>query len=91
MTLTINVDGVDYVYTIPSTAGEHRKHYLIFGINSVTGRTLKGKEYRYILEAEAGFRLYQKDCEVRVHAWNGGDYVVKQPFGDTSRVYGARI
>ena len=91
VTLTITVDGVDYAYTIPSTGGAHAKVYLIFGINPTTGRTLKGKEYRYRLSSAQGFRLYQKDCEVRVHAWSGGDYVVKQPFGDASRIYGARI
>lgn len=91
VTLVVNVDGVDYTYSIPSTGGAHAKTYLIFGINGTTGRTLKGKEYRYTLSSPAGFRLYQKDCEVRVHAWAGGDYIVKQPFGDVSRVYGARI
>lgn len=91
VTLTINVDGTNFVYTIPSTSGLYKKNYILFGINGSTGQTLKGKLYTYILESEAGFRLFQKDCEVRVHAWGSGDYTVRQPFGETSRVYGARI
>ncbi len=91
VTLTINVDGVNFVYTIPSTGGLYKKNYILFGINSSTGQTLKGKLYTYILASTAGFRLFQKDCEVRVHSWGSGDYQVRQPFGETSRVYGARI
>ena len=91
VTLTINVDGTNFVYTIPSTGGLYKKNYILFGINGSTGQTLKGKLYSYILESEAGFRLFQKDCEVRVHAWGVGNYQVRQPFGETSRVYGARI
>lgn len=91
VTLVVNVDGVDYTYLIPSTGGAHAKTYLIFGINEVTGRTLKGKEYRYLLTSPAGFRLYQRDCEVRVHAWSFGDYQIKQPFGEVSRIQGAKI
>jgi hypothetical protein len=91
VTLTINVDGTDFTYTIPSTGGLYKKTYLIFGINPLTGQTLKGKLFKYTLSSPAGFRLFQKDSEVRVHSWAGGDYLVRQPYGDTSRVYGARI
>lgn len=94
VTLTINVDGTDFVYNIPSTGGVFKKNYLIFGINGTTGQTLKGKLYTYELrstDSTKGFRLFQKDSEVFVHAWGGGPYTSKQPFGGTSRLYGARI
>lgn len=91
VTLTINVDGTNFVYTIPSTGGAYQKVYVLFGINPSTGQCLKGKLFTYTLQSTAGFRLFQKDCEVRVHPWSGGDFIVRQPFGDTSRIYGARI
>ena len=91
VTLTINVDGTNFVYTIPSTGGAYLKNYILFGINGATGQTLKGKLFSYILESNEPFRLFQKDCEIRTHEWSSGGYVVRQPFGETSRVYGARI
>ncbi len=94
VTLTIDVDGTDFVYTIPSTGGAYKKVYLIFGINGTTGQTLKGKLFTYELrstDSTKGFRLFQKDSEVFVHAWGGGPYISKQPFGAISRLYGARI
>lgn len=90
LTLTITVDGVDFVYTIPNSGNVYKKDYILFALNAL-GRALKGKLFTYRVESTEPFRLFLRDCEVRVHAWSGGDYVVKQPFGDISRIYGARI
>jgi hypothetical protein len=89
--LTINVDGTDFAYRIPSSGGVYVKNYLVFAINPSTGQALKGKLFAYGVSSIAPFRLFEKDCEVRVHSWIGGDYVVKQPFGDIHRLAGARI
>ncbi len=90
LTLTITVDGVNFVYTIPNSGGVYKKDYLLFALNTL-GKALKGKLFTYRVESTQDFRLFVRDCEVRVHSWAGGDYVVKQPFGDLSRIYGARI
>ena len=90
ITLNITVDDTIFTYTIPHSSGEYVKTYLIFGIHP-SGRTTKGTLFTYELTSAEPFQLYQKDCEVRVHDWSGGEYLVKQPFGDISRVYGARI
>jgi hypothetical protein len=85
VTLTINVDGTDYSYSIPSTGGAYLKTYLVL-------RPAKGKLFSYSLTSSAGFRLYQRDCEIRVKGWgDAGPYRVMQPFGDLSRLNGARI
>ncbi len=91
VTLTINIDGVDYVQTIPSTAGVHSKPYVVL-------RPIKGKQFVYKLTAATGFRLFQRDCEVRVKGWGQtgprggpGAYRIVNPFGDVHREQGARI
>ena len=90
ITFNVTVDDVTFTYIIPHSSGQYVKTYLIFGIKP-TGQTTKGTLFTYELTSSEPFQLYQKDCEVRVHDWKGGEYVVKQPFGDISRVYGARI
>lgn len=85
VTLTINVDGTDYAYNIASTGGVYQKKYLMLG-------ALKGKLFTYKLTSGSGFRLFQRDCEVRVKGWNdAGPYQVANPFGDVHRIAGARI
>jgi hypothetical protein len=83
ITLQVIVDGVPYSYTIPHNSGNYQKSYLIF-------QPIKGKSFQYKLTSSAGFRLYQKDCEMRVKPWNG-DYQNIKPFGEISRLAGARI
>lgn len=85
VTLTITVDGVPFIYTIASTAGAHRKTYLVF-------QRMKGKEFVYRLASPAGFRLFVRDSEVRLKTWGSeSGYTVQQPFGDVHREFGARI
>ncbi len=85
VTLTVTLDGVPFVVTIPSTAGVHSKPYVVFPAR-------KGKQYVYKLTAAAGFRLFQRDCEVRVKGWGqNGPYTIVNPFGDVHREQGARI
>lgn len=91
ITLNITVDGALFTYTIPNSGGVFKKDYLLLALNAASGLALKGTLFTYELTSAAPFQLFQRDCEVRVHAWAGGDYMVKLPFGDISRVNGARI
>jgi hypothetical protein len=85
ITLTVTVDGVDYTYTITNSGGLQTKSYVPF-------QQLKGKEFQYKLTSSVGFRLYQRDCEVRVGQWGrGGNYSVVNPFGHPHREHGALI
>lgn len=75
LTLTMNVDGVDYVTTISNSGGVYAKSYVI-------PPAVKGKMFRFKVSSTAAYRLYNADCEVRVRAWGGtGPYVnMKIPF-----------
>lgn len=78
-------DGTIFSYAIPSTGGIHQKPYLVL-------QPMKGKLVSYSLTSSAAFRLFQKDCSMRVGEWGRGDaYRVVNPFGDTSRERGAII
>lgn len=93
LTLTITVDGADFVYNIPNSGGVYKKTYILFALAN-SGLALKGKLFTYQLrstDVNIPFQLYQKDSEVRVHAWAGGAYMVKLPFGDVSRIAGAKL
>lgn len=75
VTLTINIDGTDYAYTIASTGGAHRKVYL-------TLQAIKGKVFSYRLAGAATFQHFQWDSEVLVRSWdNPGAYSHINPFG----------
>ena len=90
LTLTILVDGVPFVYVIPNSGGLYAKSYILFALAN-SGQCLKGKIFTYGLASNEGFRLFKRDSEVRVHAWNGGTIQVAHPFGDLHRASGAVI
>lgn len=75
--LTINVDGVDYTYTIPSTNGRRLKQYIKL-------QPVKGKVFTYTLDSpDADFRLFGNECEVRVKPWiTSLGYQLTTPFQD---------
>ena len=84
VTLTITVDGTAFHYSIASQGG-YGKPYLVF-------QPMKGKYATYSLVSEAGFRLFQRDTAIAVKPWgDSGPYLQKMPFGDVSRISGARI
>lgn len=71
---TLNIDGVDYLYSIPSTGGVRLKQY-------VKLQPTKGKVFKYSLDCSADFRLFGNECEVRVKAWNTSlGYQLQSPF-----------
>lgn len=86
VTLTVITAEGTFAYPIPSTAGRAAKPYVIFA----PMKTKLVEEYH--LSSPAPFRLFQKDCEIRVKAWGDpGPFQTKYPFGDTHRVRGAAI
>lgn len=53
---------------------------------------MKAKWHSFRIDAPGGIRLYVKDTAVRVKEWGStGPYVNAAPFGDQSRIAGARI
>lgn len=74
VTLTVEVDGVTYTYTVPSTGGFKLKQY-------VQLRPVRGKIFRYSLDSTSAFRIYGDECEIRVKPWNMGlGYKLVSPF-----------
>lgn len=90
-TLTIKVDQKTYVYYIPASSGLYAKFYLIFEMDQALNQNLKGKLFEYKLESSSPFRLFKKDCEFRLHQWDGSGYSVVRPFGGPSYEDGAKI
>lgn len=83
--LTVDFDGVERTVTVNSTAGELKKRYIILPV-------MKAKVYSYRLESDEGFRLYVKDCEVKVKQWDTeAEYQTAHPFGGESFRVGALI
>lgn len=77
VTLTLTIDGVDYVYQIPSTGGVRKKQYVQF-------QAIKGKLFQYQLDCPSDFRLFGSDCEIRVKPWNQTlGYTLVSPFKDS--------
>lgn len=65
--------------------GVHQKVYIVCPPH-------KSKITTYSLTSTIPFRLFKKDCEVRVKSWGSeGGFVIKNPFGGNSRVDGAAI
>ena len=78
-------DGSVFNYIIPSTGGNVRKPYQILA-------PAKGKLSQYNLISCKPFRLFKKDCEVRVKEWGStGEYLIARPFGGDHFRDGAAI
>jgi hypothetical protein len=83
--MTITFDGEERTVTVNSTKGELKKRYVILPV-------MKAKIFSYRLESDEGFRLYVKDCEVKVKQWDSADeYQTAHPFGGESFRVGALI
>lgn len=81
-------DGSTYQYLIPASGADNqgiKKPYIVL-------QNMKGKMTQYSLTSCSPFRVYVKDCEVRVKEWGStGGYMSAKPFGDTSYSSGARL
>lgn len=86
VTLSLQYDNqTPQTYPLPATAGAYSRDYLILQAG-------KGRSVTYKLTAATPFRLYQRDCSVRVQPWGGVQgYGVYNPFGGPSRQAGAEI
>jgi len=71
-------------YVLPSTAGQYQRLYQICA-------TAKGLATRFRLTSTVPFRVYKRDCSVRVQPWGVGGYQVMNPFGGPHREDGAGI
>lgn len=77
------------VYTLPVSNGVYTRAYLLLNPR-------KAKWHSYSITCSTGVRLFLKDCEVRVKNWTDkGQYPSSfqsmHPFGEVSRIAGARI
>jgi hypothetical protein len=99
ITYLITIDGNVFSYTITNSGGIYKKTYILFALGG-SGLALKGKSFIYSLNSTAPFRLFKRDCEVRVRPWISTEmekysslsgYRVVNPFGDMSRLSGAKI
>jgi hypothetical protein len=78
-------DGNSYQYLIPSTGGNIRKPYEVL-------QPMKAKLSEYWLISCTPFRLFQRDCEVRIKGWGEkNEFRITKPFGDVHFERGARI
>ncbi len=76
-------------YTLPATGGTEMEHYDRFYLPLV-GR--KGRAVQYQLRSGCPFRLFKRDCSVRVYDWgSGSQYLQSIPFGGPHRADGAAI
>src|SRR5262249_27344723 len=85
-TLTITTEYGTQNYPLDAvSAGQYVRAYRV-----VQPQKAKWRSYR--VESCGGFRLFKKDCEVRVKAWgSNGPFSSALPFGGPSRADGARI
>lgn len=65
ITLTVDVDGVQDKYTIPSTAGARLKKYVEF-------RARKGKLFSFSLDCASPFFFYGEDSAINGKPWKTG-------------------
>lgn len=83
--LTISLDNVSKVYTIPHSSGVQVR-------SRVLPDAVKGLMVQFRISSSAGTRIYVKDCSVDVGQWGREEmYEKKLPFGDVSRQIGATI
>lgn len=88
-TFTVTTDYGSLTYNLPISNGVYTRAYLLLNPQ-------KAKWRSYHISCSTGLRLYLKDCEVRVKNWTDkgqypSSFQSKQPFGDESRLSGARI
>lgn len=78
-------DGSTETRTLTNSGGNYRRIRQICAAN-------KGKAVRFRWTSTAPFRLFKRDCSVRVQGWGTpGGYQVMAPFGGPHRADGAEI
>jgi len=86
--LIITCDNQQFIYALPNSSNRYVKLEILEAPN-------KSKVSSYRIETVTGLpgiRVFQRDLEIRVKGWGmPGPYQSFRPFGDESRVSGARI
>lgn len=74
MTMSVIIDGVVFLYQLPSSNGVYKKFPQWL-------KAVKGLTYQMGFQSVTPFQLFDKDCEVWVQAWGkSGGYNVIRPF-----------
>jgi hypothetical protein len=83
--------GSTATFTIPPTGTQYRKFYYADLVLASGTWPLKGKAWTYQFTG-GPIRLFLKDCEVGIKSFGASEvFEIKMPFGDVSRVSGAKI
>jgi hypothetical protein len=78
-------DGPESFYMIAPSGGIYRRDYVVIEAG-------KGIAVQYQLRSARPFRIYKRDCSVRIYGWGAtGGYVQTTPFGGPHREDGAGI
>lgn len=88
-TLAITTEYGTLTYNLPVSNGVYTRAYLLLNPQ-------KAKWRSFHIASSSGLRLYLKDCEVRVKNWTDkgqypSSFQSQHPFGEQSRIVGARI
>lgn len=87
ISVTLGYDGQSVSVTIPNSGST-----LVYQKNRVQLPYNKGKQYSFQVTSSQKFRLFKKDCELRVKQWGAqGAFQTVNPFGDNHNESGARI
>lgn len=74
ITFTINVDGVDHSFTVPSANGAYQKYEIMMN-------PLKGRVWRYSASSSSPFVLDPDNTIIQVKEWGSdGEYLPLRPF-----------
>ncbi len=80
VTLTVNVDGTSFAYTLASTSGNLRKIYVPFQV-------MKGKTFSYRLSSASVFRFFVYDSGIHAKPWKSSEeYSWINPFGQGNTI-----
>jgi hypothetical protein len=79
---------VDYTFPASTVSGQN----VLYSREYQRLEAAKGKSTRFEVFADSPFRLYKRDCSVRVQRWGAGEgYLQATPFGGPHREDGAAI
>ena len=85
LSLEVTLDGVPQPPIPTSASGGYQKSYVLPPV-------WKFKSIVFRISSSDPFRLYQRDCEVRIKSWGSGEsFSTVRPFGGPSVASGARI
>lgn len=76
LVLTINIEGIDYLYIIPNGGGAYRRTYVVL-------QPVKGKARHFQLSSAQPCRVLTADTKFNLKEWSSqGPYTPVAPFGE---------